>query len=179
MIRKVLDLSRRHFVVFLLCALSPGSLTLYQATAAPLQTDQEKEKIPLLQKALPEAERFERVNRGGFQYVGYRGKERVGAVLYTQGRGYLGPMEVMVGIDSQGKVVEVLLLSHSETPTLWTREADEGFRAQFRGKSGPFILKKEGPAGNLDGVAAATYSCRGIIDAVDEALRIFKKEWGE
>jgi hypothetical protein len=74
MMRKVLDFSRRHFVVSLLCALSPGSLTLSQATAAPLQAEQEKEKIALLQKALPEAERFERVNRGGLQYVGYRGK---------------------------------------------------------------------------------------------------------
>ncbi len=179
MMRKKLDFFRRHFIVVLLCALFPGSLTLSQATAAPIQADLEEEKIALLQKVLPEAERFERVNRGGLQYVGYRGKERVGGVLYTQGRGYLGPMEVIVGIDPQGKVVEVLLVSHSETPGLWSREADQQFRAQFRGKSGPFILKKEDPSGNLDGVASATYSCRGIIGAVDEALRIFKKEWGE
>ncbi len=125
MMREILNFFCRNFVVFLLCALASEGAIRFQATAAPLQAGLEKEKIPLLHKALPEAERFERVNRGSLQYVGYRENERVGGVLYTRGKGYLGPMEVMVGIDVQGKVVEVLLLSHSDTPTLWTREAYE------------------------------------------------------
>ncbi len=86
-------------------------------------------------------------------------------------------MLVMVGIDSQGKVLEVLLLSHKETLGLWTNQADQEFRAQFRGKNGSFILKRDNPEGNLDGVTSATVTCRAIIGAVEEALRTFKQEW--
>jgi Na+-translocating ferredoxin:NAD+ oxidoreductase RnfG subunit len=85
----------------------------------------------------------------------------------------------MVGIDPHGKVVEVILVSHQETLGLWTKQADLEFRSQFRGKSGPFILKRDDPSGNLDAVTSATVTCRAIIGAVDEALRIFKKEWGK
>jgi Na+-translocating ferredoxin:NAD+ oxidoreductase RnfG subunit len=31
----------------------------------------------------------------------------------------------------------------------------------------------------VDGVASATISCRAIIGAVEEAMRIFKREWGD
>jgi len=169
----------RVLTVVLVCALFPGSLALCQGTAAPVQ-EEGKEKIALLQQALPEADRFERVYKEGLQYeVGYRGQERVGGVFFTEGIGYRALMKVMVGIDEQGKVVEVLLLSHNETLAIWTKDADQQFRAQFRGKSGPFILKRDDRSGNLDGVASATVSCRAIIGAVEEAVRIFKREWGK
>ena len=102
----------------------------------------------------------------------------IGGAFYAEGKGYGGPMQVLVGIDSQGKVLEVLLLSHKETLGLWTKSADQEFRAQFRGKTGPFILKRDNSEGNLDGVTSATVTCRAIIAAVEEALRTFKREWG-
>ena len=177
--RKVAAFTLRLLIVVLVCAFFPGRLALCQGTAAPTQ-EKGKEKITLLQQALPEAERFEKVEKEGLLYeVGYRGQERVGGVFYTEGMGYRTLMRVMVGIDEQGKVVEVVLYSHNETPAIWTKDADPQFRAQFRGKSGPFILKKDDPSGNLDGVASATISCRAIIGAVEEALRIFKREWGK
>jgi electron transport complex protein RnfG len=106
------------------------------------------------------------------------GAERMGGAFYTEGKGYGGPMQVMVAIDFRGKVLEVLLLSHKETLGLWTQSADQEFRAQFRGKNGPFILKRDNSEGNLDGVTSATVTCRAIIGAVEEALRTFKQEWG-
>jgi Na+-translocating ferredoxin:NAD+ oxidoreductase RnfG subunit len=178
--RKIIDCALRLLIAILTSVFFTGNITPSEATAAALQEDQETSMTALLKKALPGAERFERVDKGGLRYeVGYQGQERVGGVFFTDGMGYRTLMRVMVGIDQQGRVVEVLLLSHNETPAIWTKDVDQQFRAQFRAKSGPFILKKDNPSGNLDGVASATISCRAIIGAVEEAMRIFKREWGD
>jgi len=175
-LRQAIDFALRLLVV---CVLSAGSLSwVYQATADRIRENQEKGKTELLKKVLPPAERFETVDKGGFKYeVGYRGEERVGAVFYAEGKGYGGPMQVMVGIGQDGKVIEIILLSHKETPGLGTKAANQEFLSQFLGKSGSFILKKDDPSGNIDGVASATISSRAVVKAVGDALRIFKEEW--
>jgi len=162
-----------------ICALAlMGLVRGPEVYAGDIWGNQAKERSETLQQIFPAADRFETVDRGYLKYeVAYSGDERIGGAFYTEGKGYGGPMQVMVGIDSQGKVLEVLLLSHKETLGLWTKQADQEFRAQFRGKTGPFILKRDNSEGNLDGVTSATVTCRAIIGAVDEALRIFKREW--
>ena len=177
--REAIDFSLRLLII---CVLSAGSLSwVYQATADRIRENQEKGKIALLKKAMPEAERFETTEKGGLKYeVGYRGEERIGGVFYAEGRGYGGPMQVMVGIGKDGKVIEIILLSYKETPGLGTKVAGQEFRSQFLGESGPFILKKDDPSGgNIDGVASATISSRAVTKSVDDALKLFKREWGK
>ncbi|MFH0871525.1 MAG: FMN-binding protein [bacterium] len=176
--REIIDFALRLLIT---CALSAGSLSwVYELTADRIRENQEKQKIGMLKKALPAAERFETIDRGGLKYeAGYRGDERIGGVFYAEGKGYGGVMQVMVGLDSQGKVVEVVLLSHKETPGLGTKVADQEFRHQFLGKGGPFLLRKDNPSGNIDGVASATVSSRAVTKAVDDSLQIFKGEWGK
>ncbi len=166
--------------LFSICALAAMGLAwVHDAYAEGTSGNQAKERTEALQKIFPSADRFETVDKGYTKYeVAYMGGERIGGAFYTEGKGYGGPMQVMVGIDSRGKVLEVLLLSHKETLGLWTNQADQEFRAQFRGKNGPFILRRDNPEGNLDGVTSATVTCRAIIGAVEEALRTFKQEWG-
>jgi electron transport complex protein RnfG len=86
-------------------------------------------------------------------------------------------MRLMVGLDPQGKVVEIVLVSHKESRGLGTRVADPVFLSQFRGRGGPLVLKKDDPLGNIDGIAKATMSTRGVIMAVEEAQRIFREVW--
>ncbi|MDH7498839.1 MAG: FMN-binding protein [candidate division NC10 bacterium] len=170
-----------HGKCLMICILALMSLSwVDEARTEAASGSQEKERAALLAKVFPTAERFETVDKGFIKYeVAYQGEERIGAAFYTEGKGYGGPMRVMVGIDPQGKVVEVILISHQETLGLWTQQVDQEFRSQFRGKSRPFILKRDDPSGNLDGVTSATVTCRAIIGAVEEALRIFKQEWGK
>jgi electron transport complex protein RnfG len=166
--------------LFSICALAlMGLAWVHEAYAEGISGNQAKERTEALQKIFSSADRFETVDKGYVKYdVAYQGAERIGGAFYTEGKGYAGPMQVMVGIDSRGKVLEVLLLSHHETLGLWTKSADQEFRAQFRGKNSPFILKRDNSEGNLDGVTSATVTCRAIIGAVEEALRTFKQEWG-
>jgi electron transport complex protein RnfG len=162
-----------------LCALSPGNCFIVrEAAAGDQRTAQEIELAWLLKQALPGADRYQNMERGGIQYeVGYRGDEVVGGVFHTEGTGYKGPMQFMVGLDPQGRVVEIVLVSHRESRGLGTKVADPVFLSQFRGRSGPFVLKQDDPLGNIDGIAKATMSTRGLIMAVEEAQRIFRQVW--
>ena len=165
--------------ILALCVLSLGNFFIAREVAAgDHRTAKEIERAWLLKQALPGAERYQTVERGGVQYeVGYRGEEAIGGVFYTEGTGYAGAMRYLVGLDPQGKVVEIVLVSHQESRGLGTRVADPVFLSQFRGKGGPLVLKKDDPLGNIDGIARATLSTRGVIMAVEEAQRIFQQVW--
>jgi Na+-translocating ferredoxin:NAD+ oxidoreductase RnfG subunit len=167
--------------VLVIVVLSPGSFFLtYQAPAEDARTTQEIERTWLLKQALPGADRFETVERGGVKHeVAYRGQETVGGVFYTEGMGYGGLMHFMVGLDPEGRVEGIVPVSHRETHRLGTKITDPVFLSQFRGRRGPFILRRDDPSGNIDGIAGATRSTRGLIMAVEEAVRTFKEVWGK
>lgn len=165
--------------ILALCVLSLGNFFIAREVAADdHRTAKEIERAWLLKQALPGAERYQTVDRGGVEYeVGYRGEEAMGEVFYTEGTGYGGPMRFLVGLDPQGKVVEIVLVSHQESRGLGTKVADPVFLSQFRGKGGPLVLKQDDPLGNIDCIARATLSTRGVIMAVEEAQRIFQQVW--
>jgi len=123
---KSLNLFPTPMRILMVYALFLTALSLiYWAGALAAEEEQEKGDLAVLKKVMPEAERFEAVDKGSLRYqVVYKGEERIGGVFYTEGKGYGGPMQVMVGIDPQGKVVEVILVSHQETLGLWTKQAD-------------------------------------------------------
>ena len=175
---KAIALALRVLVVIVLPL---GSFFLtYEAAAEDARTTQEIERTWLLAQALPGADRFETREKGGIQYeVAYRGEEVVGGVFCTEGVGYGGLMRFLVGLDSEGRVEGVILVSHRETSKLGTKITDPVFLSQFRGRRGPFILKRDHPSGNIDGVAGATRSTRGLIMALEEAVQTFKKVWGK
>ena len=175
---RAIALVLRVLVIIFFCL--GGFLLTYEAAAEDARTTQEIERTWLLAQALPGADRFETREKGGIQYeVAYRGEEVVGGVFYTEGVGYGGLMRFMVGLDSEGRVEGVVLVSHRETNRLGTKITDPLFLSQFRGRRGPFILRRDDPSGNIDGVAGATRSTRGLIMAVEEAVRTFKEVWGK
>ena len=71
-------------------------------------------------------------------------------------------MELLCGVGSDGKITACKTLSHSETPSVGARTAEEPFRSQFVGKDK-----------NLEGVAAisnATISSQAYISAIRDAF---------
>ena len=47
--------------------------------------------------------------------------------------GYNGPIEVMVGIDTEGRLTGIGIMTHAETPGLGARVEEADFRDQFVG----------------------------------------------
>ena len=101
------------------------------------------------------------------------------AVAYSSAaKGYHDLIEVMVGVDPEGKLTGVSIMSHSETPGLGARIVEPAFTKQFAGLDLE-TAKLASEGGQVDAVSGATYSTLGVINAVDQALKQFpqiKKE---
>ena len=95
------------------------------------------------------------------------------------GVGYAGQMKLMLGIDTEGKILGVRVLAHKETPGLGDKmEVKKGnWILRFDGLSlgnpplEKWKVKKDG--GQFDQFTGATITPRGIVDAIRRGLQLF------
>ena len=114
-------------------------------------------------------------------YLGTQSGQISGAAFQAFGEGYGGFIQVMVGIDLEGKISGVKILEHEETPGLGAKIEEPSFREQFKGKSlensvlvnGNLAVKNDG--GDLDALTGATISPRGVAQAASAGLKIFAR----
>ena len=91
--------------------------------------------------------------------------------------GFGGAVDTMVGIDSDGKVTGISVISaSSETPGLGARSTEPEFQAQFAGQVGTEVaVAKDG--GSIDALTGATITSRAISEGVVAAAQ-FAAEQG-
>jgi electron transport complex protein RnfG len=90
--------------------------------------------------------------------------------------GYGGLIWIMVGIEPDGKIKDVAVVEHKETPGLGSKMSDPSFKNQFMGldpSKTSLEVKKDG--GDIDAITAATISSRAFCDAVQMAVNSFEK----
>ena len=93
--------------------------------------------------------------------------------------GYGGPIQVTVGLDVKGNVVQVRVVScDGETPGLGAKIKEDDFLSQFVGSFDFFLKGDTGTsiASPIDGVTSATYSSRGVVEAVNQAQQIWSNQ---
>ena len=121
---------------------------------------------------------------GGFDTMIEEYNDATGIVskVYQGANGYaleVGPggfdntITMMVGVDNEGKVLGISIVSHTETAGLGAvADADTpkgiAFREQFVGTSGSVSVTKDG--GTLDAITGATITSRAICVGVNAAL---------
>lgn len=104
--------------------------------------------------------------------------ETVGyAVESISKNGFGGTVRLMVGFDTEGKILNINVLEQKETPGLGTKMADEGnvLLASLKDKNAAEVnmtVKKDG--GDIDALTAATISSRAYAEAVAIAYEAFK-----
>ncbi|MBO4452394.1 MAG: FMN-binding protein [Clostridia bacterium] len=67
-----------------------------------------------------------------------KGGKVIGYVFKESAKGYGGDVVVMVGIDTEGAITGVKIVSHSETPGLGAAFNDEQYLSKFVGGTMPF-----------------------------------------
>ena len=105
-------------------------------------------------------------------YLAKSGGEEIGWVAETSTSGSQGIIEMMVGVDPEGKVTGVSVVKHSETPNIGTKVVDDQtVLNRFAGMSheGGAITVNSG-SNRFDGVSGATYSSKGVAAGVNAAL---------
>lgn len=91
--------------------------------------------------------------------------------------GFGGAVDTMVGIDSDGKVTGISVISaSSETPGLGARSTEPEFQAQFADQVGTEVaVAKDG--GSIDALTGATITSRAVSEGVVAAAQ-FAAEQG-
>jgi electron transport complex protein RnfG len=118
----------------------------------------------------------------------YRARHQgeISALAFTVvGQGYAGPIEALVGVDRQGHILGVRVISHQETPGLGDkiehRKSDWIFGFDGRSLTDPapqaWSVKKDG--GVFDQLTGATITPRAVVQAVKHGLEFFAAHQGQ
>jgi len=102
-----------------------------------------------------------------------------GVAFEASGKGYSGNIRVLLGIDSDGHLLGVRVLQHSETPGLGDKieVARSDWITKFTGKSlgspadAQWAVKKDG--GPFDQFTGATITPRAVVKIIRDGLRLF------
>jgi len=96
---------------------------------------------------------------------------------YTK-KAFSGRFDIMVGFDTQGKILGSEVLKANETPGLGDKidkKKNPKFALQFNGKVLPdFKLKVKRDKGDVDAITAATISSRAYCNAIENAFEAYK-----
>ena len=161
-----------------------------QVTRAPIAEERRKETLRALESVLPP---FDNAPDGDTVtlVIGKDKKDRDVQRVFFRGRqqqelsgvafkvvapdGYSGNIYIMVGIQPDGTVSGIEILSHAETPGLGDKIAFDWFRDQFKGRTldnTDWRVKKDG--GEFDQLTGATISPRAVVGAVRKGLEFFR-----
>jgi len=105
-------------------------------------------------------------------YKAQSGGADVGYCIKVSPSGFGGAIEMVVGIDTEGKVSKVHIVSMAETPGLGTKTKDASFLDQFGGKTAGVAAIANGEAGEnqISAIAGATVSSKAVTSGVSSAL---------
>lgn len=162
------------------------TLLIIAAVVAALLAVVNQITLPIIEKANAEKvqKAIETVLPGGFQEEITDFSDKTGLIskVYKGENGYAlevtptgfdGTITMMVGVDFDGKVLGISIVSHTETAGLGAVAAGKNaaaiaFREQFIGQSGQVQISKDG--GSIDAITGATITSRAVCEGVNAAL---------
>ncbi len=100
-------------------------------------------------------------------------KGQNGYALEVNPIGFDSAICMMVGVDTEGNVLGIAIISHTESAGLGSvaasnNSAGQAFRDQFIGASGSVSVSKDG--GDIDAITNATITSRAVCEGINAAL---------
>ena len=181
------EMIKLFFVIIIFSAVSGGLLAALQATTKERIVYQELKFVrgPALQMIMegasnnPLNDRFELADDKGKTtfFIGvFEGKPNVVA-FETFGKGFEDDIGVIVAVDLKtDKIFGIGITTSRETPGVGSKVRDDpAFGEQFKGQSikDPFKIRSEG--GQIDAISGASFSSRGVCEALNHSVEIFKR----
>lgn len=173
------DIIRMVVVLTLICAASGLTLSvIYRVTKAPIDYQTIKfVKEPAVKKVLTGYDNDPILDRKKIVigtdergrpieltiFPAKRQGETFAVAIEGRGKGFHGTIGVMVGVSKEGSLTDIGITSHSETPGIGSKVTETTFTTQFQGLPATGELK-------VDGISGATYSSKGVMSAVNQAL---------
>lgn len=188
------DYMRLMIVLAVIGAVAAGLLALVDSFTEPkIQAFKVQAESEAYQQALPQANSFKEDTKlleaaksnpdladiNGLR-VGFNGDQPVGWVCKVSPRGYSSNIEMLVGIEPNGKLAKVVILSQTETPGLGTNIVNPEFINQpaiYNSNGQDLKVTKDG--GKVDAVTGATISSRAVLRGINQAFGFFRLQASE
>lgn len=173
---------------------------VYEITKAPIANAQEEAKQEAYKQVFEDADSFddlevdakeaaEAVKAAGVDdgaeineaVEAKQGGETIGYVIKaTDPNGYGGDIQVSVGIQNDGTVNGIAILSINETAGLGMKASEPEFYEQYSGKqTDHFYVSKDGGEGEqIDAISGATITTRAVTGAVNASLGYYQNVLG-
>ena len=165
---------RLTLTLLLITAVVAAALAAVNSVTAPVIANLKAQKVQMaIEEVLPGGgESVAFTDNTGWVSNVYK-SDKGYAVEVTPTTGFNGAITMMVGIDTEGKVLGISVVSQTETAGLGAvcaakTEAGQNFRGGFVGLGGEVKVNKDG--GEVDSITGATITSRAICDGVNAAL---------
>lgn len=172
-------------VLACICLVSAAILGLVnQVTVGPIQANTEKTVQESLRTVMPIDGDYEDVTD---QYSGdpvtvdvtgvsvpvkavYKAAEEGYVVETMSPNGFGGALDMMAGVDNDGNVTGIAIISHAETSGLGSKSTDPEWQAQFKGVNGTIGVTKDGY--QINAITGSTITSRAVCDGVNAAIAV-------
>lgn len=174
----------------LVCVVTSGLLaTTYMFTSGPIAEAEALALQEAVQEVSPEydnnpiEESFKITTEDGYElliYPAVKNGEPVGAAVESSSKnGFSGLIKIIVGFDTEGKILNYSVLQHNETPGLGSK-MQEWFRTDknkqniigYSLAAGELAVTKDG--GEVDAITASTITSRAFLEAINRAYNAYK-----
>lgn len=161
-------------ILTLICLVASALLALTNSVTKPV-IDATEAAIAEAARAevLPEADGFTQVDvdlpEDSFVTAVYEANNGAGYVFMITCNGYGGKdtMNLICGMDTEGKLVATKTLSHAETAGLGSKVTEDGFAGQFPGKDAAGM-------DSIDTISGATFSSNYYIEGINAAFDVYE-----
>jgi electron transport complex protein RnfG len=158
-------------VLIVICVVASGSLAITQVITSPIveanRKAREKEAIMFVLPGITSyEEKTTPLDKRYFEGV-FNGQQ-VGYAIHTQVRGHRGPINILVGFSKDGRIFNIRIIEHRETPGLGSRITEPHFTEQFKDRDVADINLE-----TIQAITGATISFRAVVDGVREQVKEF------
>lgn len=184
---------KNMFLSLLIISLTVGLLLsqVHKITAEPIAAAKAlklenaiKEVVPNFDNN-PVSEAYKMASAGGDSLLVYpakMGDKVVGFAVNTfSNNGFSGNIQLMVGFDTENKVVNYAILSHAETPGLgskmdqWFKDPEKPNQSVIGRNLSEGNLSVRNDGGQIDAITASTITSRAFLEAVNKAYAAYKE----
>lgn len=181
------------FLVTLVAAASLG--VVYEATKEDIKIAEENKLNLAIERVVPEFDNVPRTEKVAFPsdiegdsiyfYIARKDSVVVGYAIETFSKNaFSGLLRILAGFSTDGKIINIAVLEHKETPGLGTKMKKPKFADQFLGKDpAEFVLKVKKDDGDVDAITASTITSRAYCEALqrgyNKLIQEYIKEGGQ
>ena len=178
------DMAKLGGILFLIAAICAGLVGFVnEITKEPIEKQKMEAKQEAMINVLPSADSFEEAEANDEieeVQIGSKDGEKVGYALTVVSKGYADPIEIMVGITSDGVIEGIEILASNETPGLGDNASEPSFTDQFKEKSTILKVSTSGASSDdeISAITGATVTSVAITDGVNKAIEYVESQGG-